>query len=55
MDCDLPPQATELPHFLPLLLPRLTDERSSARALTLRAIARLEPPLLAAHAETVST
>jgi hypothetical protein len=42
--------SVELPEFIPLLLPRLRDERSSARALAMRALCRCEALTLAQHA-----
>ena len=46
----------ELPQFLPALLPRLSAEsRSSARALTLRALSRMEAPTLELHGDALRT
>ena len=43
----------ELPQFAAQLVGCLSDERSSNRALALRALARLEPPTLALHARAL--
>lgn len=46
----------ELPQFLPELLPHLSAEsRSSARALTLRALSRMEAPTLELHGDALRT
>ena len=46
--------AVELPEYAAACVASLSDERSSARALALRAIARLEPLTLGLHAAAVA-